>query len=196
MMVCKKLCYVFLLCILIEIVGIGTAYAGSISVTSDAVAGTGIYTVSSAILTQSSTSTITLTFACSNGCWTGIITPSITAGTSDYSLNAGSTTCGVSQAPGSCNISVVFSPTDTGTRTGTLNISFGVNGANTYDTFTGFATTTGAGATSASATITLTGTGLAVPTPTMSGWGMTIFMVFAGIGSVYYFRKVQKINKK
>lgn len=203
MMTLKKLFCVVSFFIILGIAGIGTVYAGNIQITSNAVTGTGIFTVTSAQVTQSSSNTITLTIATVGGFWTGAITTNITAGTSDYSI--GTNTCaGIGLPAGTCNIGITFAPTASGTRTGTLTITFGNNLGNVYNNLNsdapgpadGFATiSTGGGGTTASVTISLTGTALPVATPAMTEWGMMIFVVFAGIVSIYYLKKTHTTHQ-
>ncbi|MBF0457364.1 MAG: hypothetical protein HQK99_05670 [Nitrospirae bacterium] len=189
----KKLFCIAISCIILGIAGIGTVYAGNIQITSNAVTGTGIFTVTSAQVTQSSSNTVTLTIATVGGFWTGAITTNITAGTSDYSI--GTNTCAGNGLPaGTCNIGITFAPVASGTRTGTLTITFANNGGNVYNNLNtdapgpadGFATiSTGGGGTTASVTISLTGTALPVPAPLMTDVGQFIWMFLAGLGGSY-----------
>ncbi|KWT94215.1 hypothetical protein [Candidatus Magnetominusculus xianensis] len=89
-----------------------------------------------------------------------------------------------------CTFTITYTPTVVGTNTGLLTGTFSASGtSNAISASANWDAAIVAGAGPISPLFTLNGTALAAPTPTMTEWGMLMFMVFAGVGSIYYFKR-------
>ncbi|MEO5361183.1 MAG: hypothetical protein H7843_12170 [Nitrospirota bacterium] len=176
-----------LIAVFLGLMGAGEVWAAANStVTISPDASSAITT--SAPYTTSTNTTFTVTVSAGGAACTGSA-PAWTTGTKFSSV---SNSC-VAQiaAGGTCTIVTKYTPTTTsGTDTDTLTVTWtdDTNAAcDPVNWKTGVATDGNGG--SENWTIDFTGTALPAPTPTMNEWGMIIFMVFAGIGSIIYFKR-------